>query len=559
MKFKSVCIKNFRNFKEANICLENKNVFFGMNDVGKTNFMNALRFVFDRNTRKNNLAESDFYKKQIDEDIEIVVLISLDDTENDDSKKMIACVKGEITEDYQVFITLKGKFDINEQVAIPYLYWGNSAEHLVPMKSNGTYYEIDHVINVVYIDAYVNLYNLLDRNINNLLNEIKFDDSDAIKEINQKIGSINDSISSLEKVKRLQNSITAEFKNISSQELNICLKSEFALNGLYKSLTPYILENKDEDLYPTSGEGRKKLLTYALFNLISKQKSFTKINLFLIEEPENHLHRAIQISLSKFLFLEDPYFKYIFVTTHSSNIISEINNAQLIRIYSSNEFVAKSTFYTVPKEYVNNRKMYNECLSNALFSNKVLLVEGISEKLLFEKVLSVICPHFEELGGYVLPVNGVSFTYYRKVLLELGIKVIIKTDNDLRKRNNMIEPLGINRVFDLAENKDLVVQNEIIEDTSVTSKRKLYNSYENKLKDLEKEHIYLSKCSLEEDLDEAIHDRMAELLNNDNPVKYLQNAKCINMHELINKLSDSDCRNIYCHENFACLKDFVSD
>lgn len=97
--------------------------------------------------------------------------------------------------------------------------------------------------------------------------------------------------------------------------------------------------------------------------------------------------------------------------------------------------------------------MYNECLSNALFSNKVLLVEGISEKLLFEKVLSVICPHFEEFGGYVLPVNGVSFTYYRKVLLELGIKVIIKTDNDLRERNNKIEPLGINRVLDLAEKK----------------------------------------------------------------------------------------------------------
>ena len=107
MKFKSVCIKNFRNFKEANICLENKNVFFGMNDVGKTNFMNALRFVFDRNTRKNNLAESDFYKKQIDEDIEIVVHISLDDTENDilsiDSKTM-----SELTEEQIEVATAKG-------------------------------------------------------------------------------------------------------------------------------------------------------------------------------------------------------------------------------------------------------------------------------------------------------------------------------------------------------------------------------------------------------------------------------------------------------------------
>ena len=42
MKFDAVTIKNFRNFENITIDLTNKNVLFGMNDVGKTNFLYAL-------------------------------------------------------------------------------------------------------------------------------------------------------------------------------------------------------------------------------------------------------------------------------------------------------------------------------------------------------------------------------------------------------------------------------------------------------------------------------------------------------------------------------------
>lgn len=46
MKFKSVTIKNFRNFEEISIELTNKNVLFGMNDVGKTNFFICFKICF---------------------------------------------------------------------------------------------------------------------------------------------------------------------------------------------------------------------------------------------------------------------------------------------------------------------------------------------------------------------------------------------------------------------------------------------------------------------------------------------------------------------------------
>ena len=47
MEFSKITIKNFRNFKDITVNLSNRNVLFGMNDVGKTNFLYALRFLFD--------------------------------------------------------------------------------------------------------------------------------------------------------------------------------------------------------------------------------------------------------------------------------------------------------------------------------------------------------------------------------------------------------------------------------------------------------------------------------------------------------------------------------
>ena len=39
------------------------------------------------------------------------------------------------------------------------------------------------------------------------------------------------------------------------------------------------------------------------------------------------------------------------------------------------------------------------------------------------------------------------------------------------------------------------------------------------------------------------------------PVAYLQKAKNFHMAELIEKITDADCRKIYEHYNFACLKE----
>lgn len=559
MKFKSVTIKNFRNFEDISINLTNKNVLFGMNDVGKTNFLYALRFVFDKDIRKQNFSDTDYFKKKINKPIEIVVAIDISDTEDTDSQKLRAKLKGAILSDQDVvYIKIEANYDEKEMVGVPVLYWGGDLENLEEMKIHGTFFEADYVFNVIYIDAYVNLYTLFKKNAKTLLINDNDHDKQILENIQKTCDELNKQISDLSGIKTFEKKIAPEYKKFRHDDISVSVKSEIAVKGLYSNIVPYIKQNSDDSLYPTSGEGRKKLLVYAIFDLLSKEEEEKKINLFLIEEPENHLHRSMQMALSHILFIDKKY-KYLFMTTHSPYVLAEMDQVNLVRIYNEDKIVSRSVLYTVPNEFKSQRKILNKGLVEAVFADKVLLVEGPSENVLFGKILSEIDPLYEANGIYILPVNGFGFKPYNEILNALKIPNIIKTDNDLRKTNGeKYSVLGFSRLNNYIGEK--ILPESPIDENGVEAKRKLYNDNKELLDEIRKRHsLYLSKCSLEEDLDEVIHEKMTTYLPNacGDPIKYLQDAKHTHMVELVEKLSLEDCKCIYNHYNFACLKEIM--
>ena len=96
----------------------------------------------------------------------------------------------------------------------------------------------------------------------------------------------------------------------------------------------------------------------------------------------------------------------------------------------------------------------------------------------------------------------------------------------------------------------------IIAQNSIKSKRKIYENNISELVAIRKQYsIYLSRCDLEHDLDEVMHDKLISYLKNDDPVKDLQQSKEYHMAELIQKLSDEDCKTIAAHDNFQCLQE----
>jgi putative ATP-dependent endonuclease of OLD family len=592
MEFKSISIKNFRNFEYINITLNNKNVFFGLNDVGKTNFLYALRYVFDKSVRKNNLQESDFYKHNIENDITILVTIDIseteDDNENIENNLLRSRMKGAIYSDSTIiYIKFEGIFKKDEQEALQTLYWGSDLEHLEEIQQRSNSYAIDDIINVIYIDSYVNLNYLFKKNIKALIDTEDKSNPEIISSIKESYDSINTNISNLKGIHEFELQLTNDYKRFTDDNININVRSELANNDLYSNLVPYIQKNGDENLYPTSGEGRKKLLAYSIYDILALNFQERKINLFMIEEPENNLHRSMQIALSNTIFNNSKY-KFLFATTHSPFILYEMDNINLIRIYNNDKINTASNLFKIPKDYSNSKEMLNRNLSEAIFADRVLLVEGPSELVLFRKVLNTVNPLFESKGGYILDVGGIGFNFYYSILTELKISTIIKTDNDLRipKGKDEFTLLGFRRVKEYSKNNELpinflsikkkIIPQELkdkpIKDYSktekITIKRNLYESYKDKLDEIRADkNIFLSKVDLENDLDEVIHDILIKYIKTNqkekdneedsdsiDSVEYLQKAKKNHMVELVKNFTQDDCIKIYNSYNFECLK-----
>ena len=553
MLFKDIHIQNYRNYKDIKIDIANHNVFLGLNDVGKSNLLNAIRLILDREVRKNNCVETDFYLRNTSEPIIITLSIDISDFESVDTEKIRAKMKGVSLSDEEIlYIRLTAKYDSLEQVAFPELEWGGDIDNLYPMKGTNSFYEIDRVFNVLYIDSSIDMNKVFAKNAKKLIKTTEQDET-LLTQIEDTIEALNDKISDISGIKEFQEKITEKLSKYRDKDLSVSIRSEVAVKGLFDNIAPYIQKNGDSNLYPTAGDGRRKLLAYSILELLSDTLQESKINIFLIEEPENHLHKSLQIALSNILFSKNG-FPYYFITTHSPFLLSSMENTQLIRIHNDDYLTGSSIYYKIPDEYQHLKLILNTQLTEALFANKVLLVEGPSEKLLFSYIANKLSPNFEAEGSLILQVDGIKFKKYKSILKALDIKVIIKTDNDLKKRKDgTYSVLGFSRCNGLTGENLLPCQS--IDCDSVERRRKLFDDNLCKIRELSSKHfIYLSRCDLENDLDEVLHQSLETYLGQD-PVDYLQQSKSYNMAELLSHLTEQDCKEIYAHNNFSCLKE----
>lgn len=569
VKFKSMSIKNFRNFIDINIHLDNRNVFFGLNDVGKTNFLYAIRYVLDGSVRRNNMQESDYHCKDTSKIIELCIEIDLSD-DDDECKIIRARAKGAIysnTNNFYIRLYTE-PYDKSEQMGLIHMEWGSDLQDLEEISSTGSRFAIDSIFNVVYIDVYEDMQRMFSKNRNKFFSGTSDTNADDVKvydAIKENKNNLEENIHKLSKVKSFEDTITKEFNGI--MDIGVKLESEINVGDFYSSLKPYMHDINDDNIYPVSGEGRRKLLIYTMYKMMSKSKEYNnKINIFLIEEPENNLHRSIQIVLSKLLFSDDEVYKYLFMSTHSSNMMSYMNNANLIRVYMSGQNITSESYlYVIDDDFKENKNQYNRALTDALFVKRVLMVEGPSELLLFEKVLSTLDQDYELKGIFIMTINGIYFGEYKKVLDRLKIKNYIKTDNDLQKISSKDKTYflasGLNRCNKFLESyvgSDTFFENIKYDNVGDRKKFKIkiYEEHKDKISEMQNNYrIYLSEVDLEEDLFRSIKTKYISKSGKRFTAAYLREHKWKNMSELVQLLSEDDCIKIYNSPLFKCLKD----
>lgn len=371
MKFSSIAIKNFRNFENVSVDVSNTNVVFGLNDSGKTNFLTAIRTVLDYKYR-NSISESDFFRLDTTREIEIELTIELE-VDDEDSDLIISNMKSAISDDgqkNQVFIVLKSNWDSQNMIPQTEILWGNDTNNLENVPNVGLMLtKIDHIFDIVYLEASTDSSKGFSQYRKNLDVTVDSNGKEVLSDITQKFNEINDILASTSLVTSAAEKLTEEYNKLRDEDVAVVIKSEQTMRGITNGMTPYISMG-DEGTFPASGDGRQKFLAYAIQNALVKQrreKNF-KITLFLIEEPENSLHKSLQKSLSRRLFVsENKMYKYFFITTHSSDIVSEMDKTMLIRLSSNN---IKSAFYKVDPEFSDLRKDIMQKLPKQFFIKK---------------------------------------------------------------------------------------------------------------------------------------------------------------------------------------------
>ena len=490
---------------------------------------------------------------------------------SEDTKKLVSQIKGaRSSENGDIFfIKLESIYDEKEMFGNPVLKWGDDLENLQEIPTRGVSSTLDNVFKVVYVNPLINLEQTFSKNKAIIFNEgdNEHDDTELINDIKGLTSEVNNKIGQMGVIREFQSAITEEYKLLKNEGILIEMKSEMAIKGFFSDIIPYIKREDDENYYPTGGDGRRKLLSYSILNHVNKIQYSDKILIHLIEEPENSLHRSLQIALSKQLFENESIYKYFFVSTHSAEILYYMEDTRLIRIYSKEKVECTSYLYNIDVSYKSIKKKLNRALSNALFAEKVLMIEGPSEKVLFEKVMSEINPDYELNGGFILEVGGTAFQHYVDALRNLDIKTIVKTDNDLRGKKgkkNIYEIFGMNRCLKLLGKEPLdVIDVEIPEKIKKRDKSEILNKIKREIYEesstlislFKQNNIYLSEVDLEHDLYNVIGSRMEEILAVPNVVYYLQDKKLFNMVELVESLTKEDCEAIYNHEHFVCLKE----
>lgn len=569
MKLTRLIIENYRNFEELDLEISNMNVVFGANDIGKTNLLSAIRMLLDPQCRRNGFVDSDYHLKDTSKKIRIVLGINVSDEDDEDTKKIFAKAKVIGTGKDTLYISLETQYNAENLFSEIHMSWGDDLDDLEPMILTQQFRcDVDNIFNVIYIDSSIQLDAVFKRYARTLFQNPKSIEESEKADLRECIDNLNSTISGIKLIDEFQNNLSKEYEHYREEGLEIKIKSEVEMDNIYSKLIPYI-SYEDGKTYPTAGDGRKKIVEYSILGMESRESEKKKINIFLVEELENHLHRSLQISLSFQLF-EDRLFRHMFITTHSSLIVSRMDNVTLVKLYNPEKADGKSVEYIVPKEYKKNKAKLNMELSEAIFAEKVLLVEGPSEKILFERVLTDLAPKYECKGRYILQVDGVAFKTYYEILNKLGIKCLIKTDNDLKyyETDGKIEFAGINRGAEIAgiSKKNKRALNTIISKTQFDSERKQYqlhyfNEFSRTIEELKDKGIFLSQIDLENDLYEVIPSTMERYVSSTggrlDAVDYLQKAKQNRMVALCEKITKTDSRAIFEDDKFLCIKELV--
>ncbi len=397
MKLARLEISNYRSIKQLDMDFGASTIIVGKNNTGKSNILRAIDIVLGERFFKPT--KNDFFDG--DETRTIQIILHFDDFTDEEINEITSKIK------YPCYV------EHNYYRAIDYtgfLYATRSARLEIEMSNvglekklylGGVYYKYlstelkNAIITSVHIPSVRDHTQILKTTDYSFLGKLLaklYDGADATKktELNQKLSEGND----------VCNDIFLKYQN----RLNEISSAIISHNGVKFSFLPsnpresyrkleILLDDGIETGLDFKGSGIQSVIIISLFKLYSEVKAGQA--LILIEEPELFLHphanRHMASVLKDFCTSEGVQ---LIITTHSPQYLldRDISEIVLVRKVGKETSVKRATGAI---DEVKLKKELSESNLELFFSEKVVLVEGQSDKIMLQAFAKSIDDKFD--------------------------------------------------------------------------------------------------------------------------------------------------------------------
>lgn len=456
-----VHLRGYRNFRDTSIQLASPTLVIGANDVGKTNFVEALRLLLDPTLSDARLEplDSDFHVHADVHDFSIT-LSFVDVTE--------ACVTAKlgkhISEDGELLLQYVASRDRHSNRKSYALRAGRDLSSLDDIDSR--FYL--RVLNLRHIAGRRDLARYITYERERLIEDARAArtaseekrDVRVMARIEKQLTGLTTSVTKLKYVTKATKRLNQELAKLSHRHAThqVVFDVGAARSDDFMSSLKLVTKVADRTVV-LGGDGRNNQVHLALWaarnetNLGDNHEPL-EVSLFCIEEPEAHLHPHQQRKLAQ--YLADSSGTQVIITSHSPQIASAFPPQAIVRLFeSSSTSLAAGNGATplIERELVNFGFRLDIVPAEAFFSSVILLVEGRSEVLLYRSVAERIGIDLDRLNISILSVEGVGFKPFLSLFRTLEIPVVVRTDNDISKVPNKsyYQFAGVRRALGLCE------------------------------------------------------------------------------------------------------------
>lgn len=415
MHIEKLQVSGLRGIEELEVPLhKGLNVLIGENNTGKSSLMTALRLVLSASTEieRPYLTDDDFHVGPHGRHSEIRVICTFGGLSTADQGRLLEALVATSEPPVAIVATSAIRTDKGK---VRVRHWcGTSEESALPAAL------IDW-LGLAFLpplrDPTRGLQPGRNSQFARLLRELT---SDAeVAELEAAAASANVDLSAQPPVSRTSDAVNRALREVTGPELSQIASLGFTasdFNRLLHGLTASI----DGLSIGQNGLGYNNLVYTATVLAALRRDTDLAFSLFLVEEPEAHLHPQLQALLYRHLAqtAHGDDATQIIVSTHSTHIASAVDPRSCI-VLSSGVAASAVPLARVPllaRSWAKLGRYLDATRSSLLFARRVLLVEGISEAILLAEIARAADYDLRDYSVSIVSTEGLNFAEFIELL-----------------------------------------------------------------------------------------------------------------------------------------------